>query len=109
MFEIKYGGLLTGNAKLAVELLERIRTVLKTILSSISAITLFAGNYYGKLSLDETVEDHRRMITLFEMAERQITENGETEELLYKLAREELSENGTWVAYQSVNKPEINL
>ncbi len=108
-FEVSVGNLWPKDALLKIGNPELVRTWLKIIMGSLSALTLFAGNYYGKLSLDETLNDHSRMISLYEMAEEHIQREGETEEFLYKLAREELGENGRWYAYQSLNKPEISL
>ncbi len=84
-----------------------IRAVLKIILGTMSAVTLFTGNYYGKMSLDNVIEDHKRMIALYEKAEQDILRDGESRELLLFLARESLNENSTWYAYQSKNKPEL--
>ena len=90
----------TGNAQL-------VRTILKILLGTMSAITLFTGSYYGKMSLADTIDDHKRMIALYETAEKKILENGESEELLLFLAREFLNENSAWYAYQSKNSPDL--
>ncbi len=74
-----------------------------------SAGTLFAGNYYGKLSLDESVEDHERMISLLLAAQNQIDRGKQSETVLKALAYEELGENAFWYAYQKANSPEIGL
>ena len=108
-FEIAAGGLFSGNPMMASEKLEFVRTILKILLGTLSAITLFAGNYYGKLSLEDAAQDHRRMIALYEKAEKEILEHGETEEELLYLAREELEENSSWYAYQNKNKPDISI
>ena len=84
-----------------------IRAVLKIVLGTLSAITLFTGSYYGKMSLPNIIDDHRRMIILYDAAEKEIEINGETEELIVFLAREFLTENSAWYAYQSKNKPDI--
>ncbi len=84
-----------------------IRLFLKVILGTMSAITLFSGSYYGKMSLSNVIGDHRRMISLYEKAENDVSEYGETEELLLFLAREFLIENSTWYSYQSKNEPNI--
>ena len=86
---------------------ELVRTLLKILLGTMSAITIFSGSYYGKLSLSNAIDDHKRMIALYEKAEREIPETGESEELLTFLAREFLNENSTWYAYQRKNKPDI--
>lgn len=86
---------------------DSIRVVLKVLLGIMSAVTLFTGSYYGKMSLSNSIEDHKRMIALYETTEEKITEEGETEELILFLAREFLNENSTRYAYQSQNKPDI--
>ncbi|MBR2675190.1 MAG: hypothetical protein IKE52_07070 [Mogibacterium sp.] len=85
------------------------RAVLKIVLGALSAITIFTGSYYGKLSLDNVMEDHRRMIALYSHAESEIAERGETPEMIMELAREFLNENSTWYAYQSKNAPEVSI
>lgn len=109
IFEITAGGLFSGRVLLSAGQMETVRVVLKVAMGSFSAMTLFAGNYYGKLSLEDTAQDHRRMAALYEKTEREILQNGETEELLLKLAREELSENSSWYAYQSKNTPDVSI
>jgi hypothetical protein len=39
----------------------------------------------------------------------QLEKNGQTEELLTVLAREELVENGNWCSYQRDNKPDFSF
>ena len=84
-----------------------IRAILKIVLGTMSAATLFTSSYYGKMSLNIEIDDHKRMIELYELAERDILENGETEEQLMDLAREFLIENSTWYAYQKMNSPDV--
>ncbi len=84
-----------------------VRAILKILLGTMSAITLFTGSYYGKMSLSDDIEDHRRMIELYEQAETDMQQTGETEELLLELAREFLNENSSWFAYQSKNTADI--
>ena len=86
-----------------------IRALLKILLGTMSAITLFTGSYYGKMSLSNEIDDHQRMIALYENAEEEIAQNGESDQLLLFLAREFLNENSTWYAYQSKNKPDITI
>ena len=109
VFEICVGGLFSGSVLLGQRQMEVIRVILKVAMGSFSAMTLFAGNYYGKLSLEETAQDHRRMAALYEKTEAEILRTGETEDLITKLAREELSENSSWYAYQCKNRPDISL
>ena len=86
---------------------EFVRTILKILLGTMSAVTLFTGSYYGKMSLPNVIDDHRRMIALYASAEQGIQEHGESEVLLLALAREFLNENSTWYAYQSKNTPDL--
>ena len=88
---------------------ELYRTVLKIATGSISAVTLFIANYYGRLSLPRTLSDHGKMERFYGKMLAQLEQNGQTEELLTVLAREELIENGNWCSYQRDNKPDISL
>lgn len=83
------------------------RAVLKVVVGTMSAATLFTGNYYGKMSLPNIIDDHERMIALYESAEEKIKSQGESDELIISLARECLNENSTWYAYQNKNKPDL--
>ena len=88
---------------------DMIRAILKIVIGSMSAGTLFIKSYYGKMSLSNEIESHRRMVMLYEDAERKIREQGENENLISSLAHEFLIENSTWYAYQSKNKFELIL
>lgn len=84
-----------------------VRAILKIIVGTMSAITLFTSSYYGKLSLTYTINDHKRMIDLYDNAKKEIGLKGETEEILVELAREFLIENSTWYSYQTKNKADL--
>ena len=86
-----------------------VRAVLKIVLGTMSAVTLFTGSYYGKMSLSNVIDDHKRMISLYETAEERVEREGESGELLLFLARECLNENSTWYAYQSKNEPDLTI
>lgn len=101
-----YELLVYRNAQGAVDA-NLIRALLKIVLGTMSAITLFTGSYYGKMSLSNIIDDHKRMIALYETAEEEILQKGENEELLTFLAREFLNENSTWYSYQSKNGPDL--
>ena len=90
---------------------DMIRSILKIVIGTMSAATLFTGSYYGKMSLSNTIDDHRRMVMLYEKAEQDIVQNEgvEDEELIIKLAREFLIENSTWYSYQSKNNPDLTI
>ena len=83
------------------------RTILKIVLGLMSAGTLFIESYYGKLALDDKINDHFRMKELYIKAEQEVMEKGESEETLLFLAREFLIENSTWYAYQNQNRPDL--
>ena len=85
------------------------RTLLKIVLGSISAVTLFISNYYGRLSLPRQLGDHRKMERFYGKMEEQLTKHGQTEQLLTVLVREELVENGNWSSYQRDNTPDLSL
>jgi hypothetical protein len=85
------------------------RTLLKIVLGSISAVTLFVANYYGRLSLSRVLSDHGKMERFFTRMSERLQEEGQTDALLTTLAREELIENGNWSSYQRDNAPEISL
>ena len=104
VFEITAGGLLNANPLLSVDKLEFYRAVLKIVMGVMSAATLFAGNYYGKLCLAEEADDHKRMLLLIANAKNECKET-----LSYKLVREILGENARWYSYKSRGKAEISL
>ncbi|MDO4853129.1 MAG: hypothetical protein Q4A88_06910 [Clostridia bacterium] len=106
-FELLWGGLLPLPWSFAKT--ETIRTAAKLLLGSISAATLFIANYYGKLSLPRVVSDHEKMERLYESVDRKLDREGQTDELLMLLAREELIENANWCAYQRDNGIDFNL
>ncbi|MBR4447260.1 hypothetical protein [Methanobrevibacter sp.] len=91
------------------EQVDMIRSLLKIIVGSMSAFTLFLGSYYGKMSLSNEINDHRRMVMLYEKAENEVLQKGESEDLIMSLAHEFLIENTLWFAYQSNNTPELIL
>lgn len=85
---------------------EFIRAILKIIIGTMSAATLFIGSYYGKMSLSDSIDDHKRMKELYEFAENQMGPE-EDDALILWLAREFLIENSTWYSYQNQNKAEF--
>ena len=108
LFELFCGGVLT-TPLLPAENAEGWRTLLKIALGSISAMTLFVANYYGRLSLPRVLSDHGKMERFFARMSEKLLEEGQTDALLTTLAREELIENGNWCSYQRDNTPEISL
>lgn len=107
-YELLCGGLIFRPA-VSVGDVELWRTVLKILLGTISAVTLFVANYYGRLSLPRTLSDHQKMERFYGKMSEQLEKRGQTEELLTVLAREELIENGNWCSYQRDNKPDISV
>lgn len=87
-----------------------VRGVLKILLGTISAITLFLSNYYGKLSLNRKISDHQKMIDQYEKILPLFNEHLKNEESLFMaLAKEEILENGSWLSYCKDNELTINL
>ncbi len=107
-FEILSGGLLFP-AVLPIADAELYRTLLKISLGTISAVTLFISNYYGRLSLPRSLSDHQKMARFYGKMAVQLKARGQTRELLTVLAREELVENGNWCSYQRDNKPDLSI
>ncbi len=107
VFELLFGGLLSRFP--AILEAESCRTLLKLVLGSISAATLFISNYYGKLSLSRGIEDHAKMAAFYERILDRMALCGQVESLLVLLAREELIENGNWCSYQRDNVPDFSL
>ena len=108
LFELFCGGVL-ARPLLPVADAESWRTVLKIALGSISALTLFVANYYGRLSLPRVLSDHGKMARFYGRMSELLQEEGQTEALLTTLTREELIENGNWCSYQRDNRPEFSL
>ena len=88
---------------------EKMRTLMKILLGTLSAGALFLADYYGKLSLERRISDHRKMVYFYRAMEERLQDGGQTESLLEELAREELTENGNWCSYLRDNAPELNL
>ncbi|MBR6294092.1 MAG: hypothetical protein IKR54_05820 [Lachnospiraceae bacterium] len=109
VFEIFWAGTFGGSASLSEVDAEFVRTIFKLATGSLSAISLFAGSYYGKLSLDQWARDSERMVLLYEEAKTARETCRDLGELCVSLAREELSENMRWFAYQSVNGPDTPI
>lgn len=113
LFELLFGGLFFEPvAVLSNE--EIYRTILKIVLGTISAATIFAANYFGKLSPQRKLSDHKKMEHFYKKMDDLIkyhSQPGEflPEELLKVLAKEELIENGNWCSYQRDNTPDISL
>lgn len=106
LYGLQSVGIMEGNSQTAM-----IRAILKIFLGTLSAITLLAGNYYGKKSLSTIIEDHRRMFMLYEHVEYEIIQNRnvESDELILDLAREFLFENSAWYAHQKQNESDITF
>lgn len=85
-----------------------IRDGLKLIIGIGAAYTLYSVNYYGKLSLLNTILHHERMIKLYDKVEGEIRDNGgvESEDILLYLAEQCLIENAVWYSSLIDNKPE---
>ncbi len=108
LFELLWGGI-SAVPHLSAEDAEGWRVILKLLLGTLSAVTLFTANYYSRLSLSRTFSDHGKMENFFSSIGRELDRYGQSETILRKIAQEELIENGNWCSYQRDNKPEFNL
>ena len=106
VYEFLCGGLILAPSVHVADV-ELWRTVLKIILGTISAVTLFVSSYYGRLSFPRILSDHRKMERFYRVMADRLERYGQTEELLTVLAREELIENSNWCSYQRDNKPDM--
>ena len=107
-YELFFGGLIF-RPSFSVADVELWRTVLKILMGTISAVTLFVANFYGRLSLPRALSDHQKMERFYAKMSAEIEKRGQMEALLTALAREELIENGNWISYQRDNKPDLSL
>ncbi len=107
-FEIFCGGLF-GTPALSPEKLELWRWVLKLSVGGFSAATVFSANFYGKLSLRQKLCDHIRMEKFYRLMLKRLERFGQTDAFLTAYAKEELTENSNWFAYQRDNKPDISV
>lgn len=83
---------------------------MKILWGSLSAVTLFASDYFGKLSLDRKQVDHRKMACLFRCAQQSFGLFPQNRDVLFqKLAAEELIENGNWYSYCQENTISFDL
>ena len=88
---------------------ELVRMIIKIVVGGFSAMSLFATNYYGKLSLDRVYEDHIRMAEFFKKAIEYVDKNGINDEFIKELINEELSENSNWCSYEKDNKIDLTV
>ena len=108
IYEFAFGGLAI-RPLMFLQDPEHGRTLIKIVLGTLSAGTLFMANYYGKMSLRRVTADHEKMVKFFDKAAEQLDRYGQNEHILEALAREELAENGNWCSFQRDNAPELNL
>ena len=107
-YELVFGGMLFAPL-IRLSNPETGRTVIKIVLGTLSAATLFMAGYYGKMSLERVTADHEKMEKFYEKAADRLARCGQNEQILEVLVREELTENGNWSSYQRDNAPEMNV
>ena len=86
-----------------------VRTVIKILLGTMSAGTLFISSYYGKLSLTRQTSDHIIMANFYDRALEKLKKYGQTEDLLADIVRAELGENSNWYSYRIEDNPGFDL
>ena len=85
------------------------KLIMKILLGTLSALTLFVSGYFGRTGVFRQSEDSAKMEKFFRRISGYIEENGQSEELLLLLAREELSENSNWCSYKTEDEPSLSL
>lgn len=87
-----------------------LRGLVKILLGVSSAVSLFLSSYYGKLSLTRKLVDCDRMALLFGAAARALAvDHTHKDEILRKLAREEIIETCDWLSYCRDNRPGFSI
>lgn len=89
--------------------IELLRTLTKIIIGTLSAGTLFISAYFGRQSTERVTSDHRREELFYSFMLEKYRQNGQTEELLKTLAKEELAENAVWYSYRIEDSPGLDL
>ena len=107
-FELLCGGLVF-HPVIGMEDPDAFRVMIKIVLGTLSAGTLFLSGYYGKMNLERETTDHGKMEVFFRTMSERIAAQGQTESLMETLGREELAENGSWCSYRRDAKPELDL
>ena len=108
VYELIFGGMLFSPL-IRLNDPETGRIVIKIVLGTLSAATLFMAGYYGKMSLERVTADHEKMEKFYAKAADRLARCGQNEQILETLVREELTENGNWSSYQRDNAPEMNV
>ena len=87
-----------------------LRSWLKILWGSISAVSLFVSGYLGNLSFSRKAEDNQKMAGVFSLAKRKCSQPGaDVKDICLALAEEEIIENGSWASYCKENRPMFNL
>ena len=83
---------------------------MKIVWGVLSAVTLFAADYFGKLSLDRKMIDHQKMAELYHQVDKCFEEFPEKRSALFRrLAVEEVIETGNWYSYCQDNSLSFDL
>lgn len=89
------------------------RSVVAIALGTVTAGSLLASSYWGKLSYDRKVDDNEKMSKFYASAFERWNEvkqhKTEIERFVKEIAREEIVENGIWCSYVNENGLDINI
>lgn len=89
------------------------RNMVAIALGTVTAGSLLASSYWGKLSYDRKVDDNEKMSRFYASAFKRWDEvkdhNAEIERFVKEIAREEIVENGIWCSYVNENGLDINI
>ena len=89
------------------------RNIVAIALGTVTAGSLLASSYWGKLSYDRKVDDNEKMSRFYASAFERWNEvknhSAEIERFVKEIAREEIVENGIWCSYVNENGLDINI
>ena len=88
---------------------ETLRKIIKITLGTLSALVFFISGYFGKLSVERQSSDSVKMESFYKKMYRQLELNGQDNEILEYLSREELNEVSNWCSYKIENRPSIDV
>ena len=127
LFILEIISILSGYPDLSVNLFWQItiRGLFKGLIAIMAATTFYASYYYDKLSMDRNLNDSQNICTLYVSAYDKVDEifsissnstinqiyanktvqvkRAEFQKIIDELAREEILENGMWIAYNREN------
>ena len=84
-------------------------TIFKILVGILSAASLLLSASFGKQAVERQSEDHKKMQKFYERMLKLLKKNGQNEELLKVIVREELNEVGNWCSYKQEESPSLEM